>query len=211
MAEQGFDTQYVPSSPPAGGLPGVLAGEAAEAIRPSWFEKFTTQMKLGIHSGPLGQPGIAGAWTRAFQEADASFQDESRGVGKYSAAEANEKYPGMIVPFSEPVSPSVAQIRFFNSERVKGWRQWADRGPETGFAFDFAAGAVQAVDPMNIALNLTGLRALSALGIAPKVGAVFLENLAGNVIADVPSFFQLRKEIGITPEEMAVGTVAGAV
>lgn len=211
----GFQPQTLPDLQPSGGTPAFESGELEQGIRPTrWGKLFGLSQQASLNS-PVGVlPGFEGAWTRWAVQHSLEQELKAQNRPKIDPKEANERYPGMPVPFNEPVYPEIADLMYSDQQRRKKLQEWVDRGPETGWALGLAASATTALDPINLALNFAGGAALRAAGVQTGLGVTFAENLAGNLAADIPSYFQLRRErqdvsLGETLETAIAGAALG--
>jgi hypothetical protein len=176
------DDRGVPSVVPQTGLYGEAVGENQGGVQPTYWEKFWAQAGESFwDSAPSAAMG------RLDQQGDLIREGIIQGQDKFTAAEANRRYPGMPEPFTHDVYPSVAEMMWNEHERRQRTKAWIDRGPQTGFGFDLATGSVSSLDPYNIMGGLLVGELTSGLGIArglkgglKGVGTVFGENLAVN-------------------------------
>lgn len=212
----------IPTSEPTPGLDSAAAGELGAGIRPNRWEKFFSQAALGLMDAPVGfgieNEGEGGALIRLANQYRAGQDAEAAGSLKLSSDEANKRYPGLPEPFSEPVYPEVAQLIADHNERRQRLQAWVSRGPETGWAFNLASGAVAGADPINLAvagLLGVGSRALGlakGLGTAARVGLTYGENFAANLAGEIPGAVArpLEHQESMTTGEIVGGAASGA-
>lgn len=193
-------------------------GQLGAGIRPSSWQKFWSQAELNLLDAPFGLTN-EGAIPRAIQQSIAGADAGASGSLKISAEEANRLHPGLPEPFNEPVYPEVAKLVSDANDRRQRLQSWVNRGPETGTLFGLAAGLPVGLDPLNLALASALGGASSALGLVKNIrtlrglGLVFGENLAANILGEVPSHLQRPRENQPNPPilESGIGAVVGAV
>jgi hypothetical protein len=208
----GFQNQTLNEPQPSGGQPAFQSGELEQGIRPTKWGKFVESLKQTSVDSPVGfMPGFEGAWSRLAAQTAMEREFDRANKQKISPEEANRRYPGLPVPFAEPVYPELADLIYTDNERRRQLQAWVDRGPETGRLFGFAAASGVALDPVNLALNVAGGAAVKAIGITPSLLTSFGENLAINAATEIPSFIQQRRERqAVTVGESALNVVAGS-
>lgn len=219
-----------------GGVPLVEEGfdqfsnarqEFAPGIQPDKWQKFWTDVAAKAIDAPtlLGQ----GAGVRYLEQNQLNANLQAAGRTRLTPEQANQSFPGLPKPFSEPVYPEVAKLIWDLNEKRKHLDTWKSRGPELGYDLplvgntaEFAASAITlGLDPLNIVVGGllgAGTRALGLAGVSRGVTArgltqVYAENFAGNVIGDLPRALQARREQqqDVTLEEIVRGAAAGAV
>lgn len=204
------------------GVESFKKGEAERDIVPSRWEQFVSGLKQNSGESRIGfMKDEPGTLVRGHIQDQLEKEDQAHNVLKITADEANKKYPGLPVPFNEPVDPYLAELRYADFQKRQKEAEWKDRGGPTPWA-DFAAEIVGGfADPANMALGLVGGRVFGAAGISKtlaklgKVGAVgdiYLQNLAANVATGLPSYYQEKKEQQDVTLKGAFGqAAAGAV
>jgi hypothetical protein len=78
-----------------------------------------------------------------------------RGASKITAAEANERFPGMPVAFKEDEFPEVAQLKWDDHQRRLKLAEWSDRGGGSPWGSELAVGLLGGfLDPLNLAVGV---------------------------------------------------------
>lgn len=221
----GLDETALPKVTPYQGFSEQM-GEGEAGIKPDWWGKFGTSVQQLSERLPIGIPGVGadapGAWVRAVSDWAMEREQGFAGKSKITAQEANTRYPGLPIPFSEPIYPEIAQHRYDEFERRKTQQEWIDRGPKTGFGFDAAVGAFSMFDPIYALTNIATGAAFSGAKVLNPVtgilesqtsnfGKILVENAVGNLAADIPSYLQERSEGQVSSlEDTVTGAITGA-
>jgi len=185
----GPDTSVIPQNPQTPNIIPQQSGETGAAAVPSRAEQRAIGYELESVKSPFGLPGAdeTGALSRQYIENKIADYGSASDARKLTPDEANKLYPGMPVPFSEPVDPFVAHMQYQNVQRWQKMQEWKDRGGATP-GWDFLMGLGGGVlDPLNATLAAItgGLGEVApALRTLPGVWATnFGMNLTSGAIA----------------------------
>ncbi len=208
-AQKPLDPTGTYIQPESTGASAFQAGEQELGVKPTGWGKFIEAVKLGSLDSPLGIPlsGYEGAGVRALVQREI----EKNATSKLSPEEANKRYPGLDKPFSEPVSPAVADLIASDVRRKQEMRAWIDRGGGLSGAAGLAAsGLAEGLDPFNLAAGLVTGGAASALRIGGRGAAAFArvygENVVGNLAGSAITYGQRKRE----GEDLTVGGELGS-
>lgn len=220
MADDPFLPKAPPGSPYPGGLktgPGGVPivsetttseiqneiGEAGRGIRPGYWDQV---FEMGVES--FGE-GPANSLYKMASDA----MSRARGTSKLAPEQLNKLYPGVDKPWTEAEYPEVAKIIADRAAVRRERKLWVDRGGETTLGQNLMAGAFQMADPVNIALGgMFGL-ASKGLGISRKLLPIFAENLAGNIVGEIPNYLIAESERRDPPTyaQILTSSTVGAV
>lgn len=210
---------------PEPGVPAVESGIVAEGVRPSTYQNWSLRYMEALKETPYGSPiaGIPGTFTRALGDWELTRQNESFGVQKISAEEATKRF-GM--KFDAPVDPMVAAQRAERYHYSQQIQSFLSRG-ENSTARDLAIGFYTfGTDPINLLSGYAAGGAAAGLGLkgitagasitAGRIGVTFGENLVGNIIPELVSYPQMKKEdpnytVDQAFANVVVGSLGGTV
>lgn len=194
------------------------SGQMEGEIVPSKWDAFVTKLKESSASAPVGfMTDEPGALIRMSVQNQTEQENQSRGINKIKPEEANKRYPGMPVPFTEPVDPYVAELQYNDFKHREYLSNWAGRAAGMPRGTDFAAGVIGGfADPLYMGLGLATGGAATALGVKQTVRNVFLQNLGINVAAGIPTFIQEQRErqdvtLGGAAQQAVEGAVGGTI
>lgn len=168
-----------------------------------------------LEAGPFGVVGFAeGSIPRMVGDAMTTAMEASSGAAKISPEEANRRYPGLPVPFKEPVYPEQAALISAENDRKKRNQAWIDRGPQTGWGTNLLVGLGGGIDPGNILAGIGVGAGFKVAGIAENLLSVYGQNLLGNALGQVPGYIQSGRErqvqdLGSEIFNAATGAVLG--
>lgn len=135
-----------PQIPENEGTSSFYGGHDEQFVRPSRWQNFTHALDEGFMNADFG----AYDWLK---NRGAQFAGAVLGIPKISPDEANERFPGMPVPWTTPVDPYVAQLQYDNFKAKNARDEWVVRGnadhPWQSWGAGFMGGMV---NPVNLAL-----------------------------------------------------------
>lgn len=215
-ASGGLAVETLPNVPASGGTVTENLGQAEAGIRPE--STFADRLRQLSEEVPVGIPFAdePGSWVRSYGDTMLERDLEQQGRKKITAEEAIARYPGLRGangenPFTGAVYPEIAELRFSEHERRRRDQEWIDRGPKYGALASLGVGAFSAFDPVNIAAGVLTGGAAAALGVKATAATIYAENLVGNLLADVPSYYQQKAEFqDVSLGETFMNAAAGA-
>lgn len=109
----------------------------------SQWDTFVAKMKLAsLDSGVGFIPGYEGPLIRSAVENGMESDLSDQNAPKLTPEQANKMYPGLPVPFNEPVYPQTADLIASTQKRREDLQAWIAQGPGLGRPLEALTGAV---------------------------------------------------------------------